>query len=150
MQALRGTPCTQKCSTSLSGSRQLLLRAPAPIRSRRGSGQRASVVVEANLFSRAVRVIQSYANQIGECTCAEAAQLHCFAVVDTQPQLCTVFALAVSSAEDPEKLLDQVVNEMQEDLIKMRQASAQVGFHHTCTASPHRLRAVPAPQLPQF
>jgi hypothetical protein len=33
---------------------------------------------------------------------------------------------AVSNAEDPEKLLDQVVNEMQEDLIKMRQASAQV------------------------
>jgi phage shock protein A len=33
----------------------------------------------------------------------------------------------VSSAEDPEKLLDQVVNEMQEDLIKMRQAAAQVG-----------------------
>lgn len=32
----------------------------------------------------------------------------------------------MSSAEDPEKLLDQVVNEMQEDLIKMRQASAQV------------------------
>jgi hypothetical protein len=134
MQALRGAPCTQKCSTSLSGSRQLLLRAPAPIRSRRGSGQRASVVVEANLFSRAVRVIQSYANQIGECTCAEAAQLHCCAVVDTQPQLCTVFAPAVSSAEDPEKLLDQVVNEMQEDLIKMRQASAQVGFR--CTSPP--------------
>jgi len=33
---------------------------------------------------------------------------------------------AVSAAEDPEKLLDQVVTEMQEDLIKMRQASAQV------------------------
>lgn len=32
----------------------------------------------------------------------------------------------MSSAEDPEKILDQVVNEMQEDLIKMRQASAQV------------------------
>jgi hypothetical protein len=37
------------------------------------------------------------------------------------------YILAVSNAEDPEKLLDQVVNEMQEDLIKMRQASAQVG-----------------------
>jgi hypothetical protein len=36
--------------------------------------------------------------------------------------------LAVSNAEDPEKMLDQVVNEMQEDLIKMRQASAQVRF----------------------
>lgn len=31
-----------------------------------------------------------------------------------------------SSAQDPEKMLEQSVNEMQEDLIKMRQASAQV------------------------
>lgn len=33
---------------------------------------------------------------------------------------------AVSSVEDPEKMLEQTVNEMQSDLIKMRQASAQV------------------------
>lgn len=33
---------------------------------------------------------------------------------------------AVSSVEDPEKMLDQTVTEMQNDLIKMRQASAQV------------------------
>ncbi len=33
---------------------------------------------------------------------------------------------AVTSAEDPEKLLDTVVEEMQNDLIKMRQAAAQV------------------------
>lgn len=32
----------------------------------------------------------------------------------------------MSSAEDPEKLLDQTVREMQEDLIKMRQTSATV------------------------
>ena len=32
----------------------------------------------------------------------------------------------MSSAEDPEKLLDQVVQEMQGDLIRMRQAAAQV------------------------
>ena len=32
---------------------------------------------------------------------------------------------AVSSVEDPEKMLEQTVNEMQSDLIKMRQASAQ-------------------------
>ncbi|KIZ01776.1 putative membrane-associated protein, chloroplastic Flags: Precursor [Monoraphidium neglectum] len=57
---------------------------------------RRSVVVQANLFSRITRVVKSYAEQI------------------------------VSSAEDPEKVLDQVVNEMQEDLIKMRQAAAQV------------------------
>jgi hypothetical protein len=40
----------------------------------------------------------------------------------------TLSVLAVTQAEDPEKLLDQVVNEMQEDLIKMRQASAQVRY----------------------
>ena len=32
----------------------------------------------------------------------------------------------VSGAEDPEKLLDQAVNEMQSDLVRLRQASAQV------------------------
>ena len=32
----------------------------------------------------------------------------------------------VSKAEDPEKILEQAVNDMQGDLIKMRQASAQV------------------------
>ena len=32
----------------------------------------------------------------------------------------------MTTAEDPEKLLDTVVTEMQEDLIKMRQAAAQV------------------------
>ena len=36
----------------------------------------------------------------------------------------------MTTAEDPEKLLDTVVIEMQEDLIKMRQAAAQVG-HRT-------------------
>ena len=37
-----------------------------------------------------------------------------------------VHAISVSSVEDPEKMLEQTVNEMQTDLIKMRQASAQV------------------------
>lgn len=44
------------------------------------------------------------------CLCAERGTTH----------------VAVSGVEDPEKMLDQTVNEMQEDLIKMRQASAQV------------------------
>eukprot|EP00250_Pteridium_aquilinum_P028395 c37083_g1_i1 orf=239-1300(-) len=51
---------------------------------------------EMNLFERVVRVVKSYANAL------------------------------VSSAEDPEKLLDQTVLEMNEDLTKLRQASAQV------------------------
>ena len=40
--------------------------------------------------------------------------------------------IAVSSVEDPEKMLEQTVNEMQTDLIKMRQASAQVGPVPAC------------------
>jgi len=49
-------------------------------------------------------------------------------VVDILHTLLDLLCSAVSQAEDPEKLLDQVVNEMQEDLIKMRQASAQVCY----------------------
>lgn len=52
--------------------------------------------MEANLFARIARLTKSTVNNM------------------------------VNQAEDPEKLLDQVVNEMQEDLIKMRQAAAQV------------------------
>jgi phage shock protein A len=35
---------------------------------------------------------------------------------------------AVSAAEDPEKILDQAVEDMQNDLIRMRQAAAEVRF----------------------
>jgi len=52
--------------------------------------------MQMNLFSRMGRVVKSYANNL------------------------------VSSAEDPEKILDQAVRDMQEDLVKMRQATAQV------------------------
>eukprot|EP00850_Spirogloea_muscicola_P007844 SM000040S14856 [mRNA] locus=s40:750387:753304:+ [translate_table: standard] len=55
-----------------------------------------ALCVQANIFGRVVRIVRSYANAL------------------------------VSSAEDPEKLLDQTVIEMNEDLTKMRQASAQV------------------------
>ncbi|GBG45997.1 hypothetical protein CBR_g79424, partial [Chara braunii] len=48
------------------------------------------------IFQRIVRIVRSYANAL------------------------------VSAAEDPEKILDQTVLEMNEDLAKMRQASAQV------------------------
>ncbi|KAG2452292.1 hypothetical protein HYH02_003316 [Chlamydomonas schloesseri] len=57
---------------------------------------RKAVVVQANLFSRAARIVNSWATNV------------------------------VSNAEDPEKLLDQVVEEMQNDLIKMRQAAATI------------------------
>lgn len=37
---------------------------------------------------------------------------------------------AVSAAEDPEKILDQAVADMQTDLIRLRQAAAEVGGGH--------------------
>ncbi|KAE8713567.1 Membrane-associated 30 kDa protein [Hibiscus syriacus] len=49
-----------------------------------------------NLFDRFARVVKSYANAL------------------------------ISSFEDPEKILDQAVIEMNDDLVKMRQATAQV------------------------
>lgn len=42
---------------------------------------------------------------------------------------------AVSSVEDPEKVLDQAVEDMQNDLIRLRQAAAEV------TASEKRMQA---------
>uniref|UniRef100_M8BQK2 Membrane-associated 30 kDa protein, chloroplastic n=1 Tax=Aegilops tauschii TaxID=37682 RepID=M8BQK2_AEGTA len=52
-------------------------------------------VIRSNLFDRLTRVARSYANAV------------------------------ISSFEDPEKILDQAVLEMNDDLIKMRQATAQ-------------------------
>jgi hypothetical protein len=54
------------------------------------------VTVEANLFSRLVRVVKAYVSNYTE------------------------------QWEDPEVLLDRVTDEMNEDLIKMRQATAKV------------------------
>lgn len=62
----------------------------------RSSTGRKAVVVQANLFARITRLVTSTVTNM------------------------------VTSAEDPEKLLDTVVSEMQDDLIKMRQAAAQV------------------------
>ena len=44
------------------------------------------------------------------------------------------YAGAASSVEDLEKMLDQTVSEMQNDLIKMRQASAQARAHLSASA----------------
>ncbi|KAM7279316.1 hypothetical protein ACFE04_006450 [Oxalis oulophora] len=54
------------------------------------------LVVRMNLFDRFARVVKSYANSV------------------------------LSSLEDPEKILEQTVTDMNDDLIKMRQATAQV------------------------
>jgi hypothetical protein len=54
------------------------------------------LLVEANLFSRLVRVVKAYVSNFTE------------------------------QFEDPEVMLDRVTDEMQEDLIKMRQATAKV------------------------
>eukprot|EP00878_Enallax_costatus_P006280 GHUV01006583.1.p1 GENE.GHUV01006583.1~~GHUV01006583.1.p1 ORF type:complete len:322 (+),score=85.69 GHUV01006583.1:531-1496(+) len=73
--------------------------APAPT-SRRAAPVRASrasaVAVEANLFSRLARVVRAYVSNFTE------------------------------QFEDPEVMLDRIQDEMQEDLLKMRQATAKV------------------------
>ncbi|KAL5784142.1 hypothetical protein ACOSQ2_006534 [Xanthoceras sorbifolium] len=58
--------------------------------------RQGGLACRANLFDRFARVIKSYANSV------------------------------LSSFEDPEKILEQTVLEMNDDLIKMRQATAQV------------------------
>lgn len=55
-----------------------------------------NVDVQANLFSRVSRIFKSYANTI------------------------------VEGAEDPERILDQAVSDMNNDLIKLRQATAKI------------------------
>jgi len=104
--------------------------------------RRSAVVVEANLFSRVARVFRSYANAIGahfvwRQFAAYVAQVACMQHRSAlwrqkRPPGCMSPRLmrratrrVVSKAEDPEKILEQSVNDMQGDLIKMRQASAQ-------------------------
>lgn len=76
-------------------------------------------------------------------THAHASAHTCSACADSCPQHRQlppqiVLAAAVSSAEDPEKLLDQVVQEMQGDLIRMRQAAAQVNSHYNVSSRQSR------------
>ncbi|KAG6544556.1 hypothetical protein Mapa_013978 [Marchantia paleacea] len=78
------------------GGRLALAAAVASTCTTDGGNGGGALAAQANIFERIVRVVRSYANAV------------------------------VSAAEDPEKLLDQTVNEMNEDLTKMRQASAQV------------------------
>ena len=84
--------------------------------------------VQANLFSRFLRVIRSYANSVGmalHCPHLLLQLRHCVLTsTHVDPDQCCL--LTVSGAEDPEKMLDQAVNEMQSDLVRLRQASAQV------------------------
>lgn len=68
----------------------------ATLRPRAAAGRALGVSVEANLFSRLVRVVKAYVSNFTE------------------------------QFEDPEVLLDRVTDEMNEDLIKMRQATAKV------------------------
>ena len=125
--------------------RHLSASAPASRRvvpARRGGPVKA----EANLFARAVRVFKSYANAIGEfflfLSFGQFGHSIRFRSTFSQPSSSlsnlreTPATIAhnnnnnkqqtVSAAEDPEKMLDQTVSEMQNDLIRMRQASAQV------------------------
>ena len=61
-----------------------------------GSASARGLVVEANLFSRLARIVRSYVSNV------------------------------TSGFEDPEVLLDRVTEEMQEDVVRMRQTAARV------------------------
>lgn len=45
-------------------------------------------------------------------------------MIDSEENIMLLYV--VSSVEDPEKVLDQAVEDMQNDLIKLRQAAAEV------------------------
>ncbi|KAK9826835.1 hypothetical protein WJX81_005598 [Elliptochloris bilobata] len=99
-----GLPCSLP-SRKVLGSPALLAGTQLHVR-HRGAAQatraskRSTAAVEANLFGRLTRVVRSYTFFYGDS--------------------------AVRELEDPRKLLDQAVADMQADLIKMRQTSAQV------------------------
>ncbi|XP_028125081.1 membrane-associated protein VIPP1, chloroplastic-like [Camellia sinensis] len=78
------------------------IRLSHSIRSRCNGHDGGALGARMNLFDRFARVIKSYANSI------------------------------VSSFEDPEKILEQTVLEMNDDLTKMRQATAQVCLIFSC------------------
>ncbi|KAG2429481.1 hypothetical protein HXX76_010718 [Chlamydomonas incerta] len=84
-------------SSASSASGRLLLRGAGATPAARGRGRSGvAVAVSANLFARVSRIVTSFFNGL------------------------------VGSFEDPEKLLDRVAEEMQEDMMRMRQATAQV------------------------
>ncbi|CAN0923080.1 Membrane-associated 30 kDa protein, chloroplastic [Linum grandiflorum] len=84
-------------SSFLNGGALKMDRIRSPVGySRRMRQGRGALVIRMNLFDRFARVVKSYGNAI------------------------------LSSFEDPEKILDQAVLEMNDDLTKMRQATAQV------------------------
>ncbi|KAJ9517064.1 hypothetical protein QJQ45_002568 [Haematococcus lacustris] len=86
----------KRLSPGFSG-KSLSLPSPVSARTARRStrSRAAAVTVEANLFSRAFRVVQAFINQ------------------------------TLGGFEDPEKLLDRLMDEMTQDAGRMRQASAQ-------------------------
>nr|GMD55993.1 membrane-associated protein VIPP1, chloroplastic [Ipomoea batatas] len=82
--------------TSFFGRKAGALKLAVAVRQRPHSNRFGALVVRNNLFDRFARVVKSYANAV------------------------------ISTFEDPEKILEQTVLEMNNDLIKMRQATAQV------------------------
>jgi hypothetical protein len=101
--------CLQAPSSSAFLGKQLVRPAVPHLQARRTPAVRATraavspaVLVQANLFSRLFRVVRAYVSNFTE------------------------------QFEDPEVMLDRVTEEMQEDLIKMRQATAKVGPSIEC------------------
>lgn len=95
------------------------------------------MTVEAGLFDRAGRVARGNVNytgdQIGGPYRSISGTLPCTRSQHLLHAPCHDISIAVSvrQLEDPNKLLDTIVSDIQADLMKMRQASAEVS-DQTC------------------
>jgi len=95
----RGGSAARKAPSFLTGNGLAFHRRDASLLQERRSRskQRAGALgLQMNIFDRMSRVVRSYVNAV------------------------------ITAAEDPEKMLEQSVQDLQNDLVKMRQASAQV------------------------
>jgi hypothetical protein len=111
-------------------------------------GHATALTSQMNIFGRLVRVVQSYTNSIGTVTPSwlfeeqDSKQMYRGRDQFFHLQTCLnedlykirqmtnrLLHIPVPGLEDPEKMLEQTVNEMQADVIKMRQASAQVSVN---------------------
>ncbi|UPR00867.1 PspA/IM30-like protein [Chloropicon primus] len=92
-----GLPRATKASFLAGAQRVTSGRDAALLRGGRNGKRRGGALnLQMNIFERVSRVVRSYVNA------------------------------AITAAEDPEKMLEQSVSDLQNDLVKMRQASAQV------------------------
>merc|ERR1712032_269795 len=95
----RGVAVARRAPSFLAGNGLALNKRDASLlqeRRSRSTHKAGALGLQMNIFDRMSRVVRSYVNAV------------------------------ITAAEDPEKMLEQSVQDLQNDLVKMRQASAQV------------------------